>query len=93
MDPYKIIVRPLITEKGTSLNEELNQYPFEVHAGANKAEIAAAVKQIYGVRVVNVRTMNRKGKVRHTRTRKVGHTSGFKRAVVTLHAEDHIDLF
>jgi len=45
------------------------------------------------VRVVNVRTMNRKGKVRHTRTRKVGHTRSFKRAVVTLHEEDHIDLF
>jgi len=35
MDPYKIIVRPMITEKGTSLNEALNQYPFEVHADAN----------------------------------------------------------
>ena len=93
MDPYKIILRPLITEKGTSLNEELNQYPFEVHVDANKNEIAAAVKQIYGVRVVNVRTMNRKGKVRRTRYKKFGRTRNTKRAVVTLHAEDHIDLF
>ena len=58
MDPYKIIVRPLITEKGTSLNEDLNQYAFEVHEDANKLQVAEAVKSIYGVRVVSVRTMN-----------------------------------
>ena len=40
MDPYKIVIRPLITEKGTSLNEEQNQYPFEVSLGANKFQVA-----------------------------------------------------
>jgi large subunit ribosomal protein L23 len=92
MDPYKIIVRPLITEKGTSLNEALNQYAFEVHGDANKLEVAEAVKAIYGVRVTSVRTMNRKGKVRRYGA-KTGRTRGSKRAIVTLHAEDHIDLF
>ena len=92
MDPYKIILRPLITEKGTSLNEKLNQYAFEVHLDANKLQIAEAVKLIYGVRVVNVRTMNRKGKMRRYRY-KTGRTRSSKKAVVTLFTEDHIDLF
>ena len=92
MDPYKIVLRPLITEKGTNLNEQLNQYPFEVHPDANKIQIAEAVKAIYGVRVVNVRTMQQKGKARRYRF-KVGRTRRRKKAVVTLHEEDRIDLF
>jgi large subunit ribosomal protein L23 len=92
MDPYKIVIRPLITEKGTSLNEEKNQYPFEVHLDANKIQVAEAVKAIYGVRVVKVRTMNHKGKAKRFRY-SVGRTKQTKKAVVTLHEEDRIDLF
>ena len=92
MDAYKIVIRPLITEKGTALNEGLNQYPFEVHPDANKFQVAQAVRAIYGVRVVNVRTMNYKGKARRFRFAK-GRTRQRKKAVVTLHDEDRIDLF
>jgi len=92
MDPYKIVIRPLITEKGTGLNERLNQYPFEVHPDANKFQIAEAVKRIYGVRVAKVRTMNHKGKARRFRFAR-GRTRQSKKAVVTLHDEDRIDLF
>jgi large subunit ribosomal protein L23 len=92
MDPYKIVIRPLITEKGTTLNEQLNQYPFEVHLEANKIQIARAVGRIYGVRVVKVRTMTHKGKARRFRFAR-GRTRRSKKAVVTLHDEDRIDLF
>ena len=92
MDPYKIVIRPLITEKGTDLNEQLNQYPFEVQVGANKFQVAEAVKRIYGVRVTNVRTMLHKGKARRFRFSR-GRTRQSKKAIVTLHEEDHIDLF
>jgi len=92
MDAYKVVIRPLITEKGTSLNEGLNQYPFEVHPGANKFQIAEAIKRIYGVRVTKVRTMNHKGKARRFRFA-TGRTRRRKKAVVTLHEEDRIDLF
>jgi large subunit ribosomal protein L23 len=92
MDPYKTIIRPLITEKGTGLNEGLNQYLFEVNPDANKLQVAEAVKAIYGVRVVNVRTLNQRGKMRRYRF-KTGRTRTKKKAVVTLHEEDRIDLF
>ena len=92
MDPYQVIIKPLITEKGTLMNEELNQYPFQVHTGANKQQIKEAVEKIYEVRVSKVRTMSRKGKQRRYRY-KTGRTVAHKRAVVTLHPDDHIDLF
>ena len=92
MDPYKTIIRPVVTEKGTILNEDLNQYLFEVSPDSNKFQIAEAVKAIYGVRVVRVRTINQRGKPRRFRLR-TGRTRDRKKAVVTLHDEDRIDLF
>jgi large subunit ribosomal protein L23 len=92
MDPYQVVIKPLITEKGTSQNEALNQYAFHVHNRANKQQIREAVEKIYEVRVLKVRTMKRRGKVRRYRYTH-GRTAGLKKAVVTLHAEDHIDLF
>jgi large subunit ribosomal protein L23 len=91
MDPYQVVIKPLITEKGTAQNE-VNQYAFHVHHGANKQQIREAVEKIYEVRVVKVRTMKRRGKVRRYRYTH-GRTAGMKKAVVTLHPEDHIDLF
>jgi large subunit ribosomal protein L23 len=91
MDPYQVVIKPLITEKGTAQNEE-NQYAFHVHGRANKQQIREAVEKIYEVRVVKVRTMKRQGKTRRYRYT-VGRTAAMKKAVVTLHADDHIDLF
>jgi large subunit ribosomal protein L23 len=92
MDPYQVVIKPLITEKGTTQNEELNQYAFHVHNRANKQQIREAVEKIYEVRVLKVRTMKRLGKMRRYRHTQ-GRTKGMKKAVVTLHSEDHIDLF
>ena len=92
MDPYQVVIKPLITEKGTSQNEDLNQYPFQVHHDANKQQIREAIEKIYEVRVLKVRTMKRLGKMRRYRYTS-GRTAGMKKAVVTLHPEDHIDLF
>ena len=92
MDAYQVVVRPLITEQGTHQAQVMRAYPFQVHAQANKAEIKLAVEKIYGVRVIDVRTANRKGKPRRR-----GYTSGttahWKKAVVVLHEDDRIDLF
>ena len=92
MDWHQVIIRPLVTEKGTRSSTTRNAYPFEVHPEANKLEIKNAVQQIYKVRVRDVRTANVKGKPRRTRF-KVGLTSHWKKAVVVLDPEDHIDLF
>jgi large subunit ribosomal protein L23 len=92
MDPYQVVIKPLITEKGTAQNEQLNQYAFQVHPNANKVQIREAVQMIYQVRVEKVRTLKRRGKVRRYRYTH-GRTTGMKKAVVTLHPDDHIDLF
>jgi len=89
-DNYQIILRPLITEKGVAAATERNQYPFEVHVNANKAEIKRAVQDIFSVRVKRVRTMVRRGKPRRVRYRK-GVTRQWKRAIVTLAPGDAIE--
>lgn len=90
-----ILVKPLITEKNTLLQEQQNQYVFEVAAEANKIEIAKAVEKKFKVRVTDVRTIVQKGKKKAHMTKR-GRFSGYradrKKAIVTLHKEDKIDL-
>ena len=91
-DIYGVIIRPLVTEKGTHHAQTRNAYAFEVSAEANKAQVKQAVEKIYQVKVKLVRTANRKGKPRRTGL-KYGTTSHWKKAVVVLHPDYHIDLF
>ncbi len=86
MNPYKIILRPVITEKNTRLNEQ-GQYTFEVAQEANKIEIKKAIEEIFGVTVKSVNTLNQRGKLRQRRTKTGlirGYNSDRKKAVVTL---------
>jgi len=92
MDWHQVVIRPLVTEKGTRTSATLNAYPFQVHPEANKFEIKNAIERIYNVKVREVRTANRKGKPRRTRFKR-GLTSHWKRAVVVLDPDFHIDLF
>ncbi len=87
-----IIKQILLTEKGTRLSEEQNKFLFRVAITANKVEIKRAVEELFNVRVMAVNTMRRKGKKKRERTAHSGTTSAWKRAVVTLHAEDSINL-
>ena len=92
LEPHQIIVRPLITEKGTHQSTRYNTYAFMVNPLANKTQIQHAVEELFGVRVTVVRTMNRMGK--KTRFRNVeGERSTWKRALVSLHEEDRIEFF
>lgn len=91
-DIYGVVIRPLVTEKGTHQSQTRNAYAFEVAAEANKAQIKQAVEKIYNVKVLAVRTANRKGKPRRQRFQ-YGTTRHWKKAVVVLHADYHIDLF
>ena len=97
MDIYHTIVRPLVTEKGshqasTGTDRRGGAYSFEVHPLANKSQIKSAVEKIYNVKVLDVRTSNKSGKVRRFRY-KIGRTRKTKKAVVVLHPDSHIDLF
>ena len=92
MDNYNVIIRPLVTEQGMHFANTKGVYSFEVNKKANKYEIRNAVEKIYSVKVCKVRTANRKGKYRR-RGRTFGRTSSWKKAVVFLEPEYHIDLF
>jgi len=92
LDDYNVIIRPLITEQGTHLASTKGAYSFEVNKKANKIQIKIAVEKIYGVKVSKVRTANRRGKHRR-RGRAFGMTASWKKAVVFLEPDYHIDLF
>ena len=83
MTPYEILKRPLITEKSTIEKEKSNQLVFEVDRGANKVEIRRAVEQLFGVKVLGVRTLQMKGKVKRF-GRVLGKRRGWKKAIVAL---------
>src|SRR5262245_48852205 len=86
LEPYQIVLRPLVTEKGTHQSTRHNAYSFEVHTAATKTQIKAAIQELFPVRVLAVRTQNRAGKQRRYRAR-VGRLVGWKKAIVELHPE------
>jgi len=92
VDDYNIIIRPLITEQGVHLANTKGAYPFQVNRKANKTQIKNAVEKIYAVKVHKVRTANQRGKPRR-RGRIFGQTESWKKAVVFLEPDYHIDLF
>lgn len=92
LTPQQIVLRPLVTEKGTHKATRYNSYSFEVNRLAGKDDIRKAVEELFDVKVLNVRTQNRKGKPRRTRFR-WGQTKAWKKAIVTLDPEHKIDFF
>jgi large subunit ribosomal protein L23 len=70
----------------------LNKYCFQVAQSANKQQIKQAIEEIFSVAVVNVHTMNVRGKLRR-RGQKLGYTSDWKKAIVTLAEGNRIELF
>ena len=90
-----VLVRPLVTEKVSSLNEE-GRYGFIVAKDANKIQIKQAVETIYGVTVEDVNTMRYQGKKksRYTKSGVIsGRTPSFKKAIVKVADGDVIDFY
>ena len=105
LEPHQVILRPLVTEKATHLANpparydaqgdavtRVPAYTFEVHAQANKTDIKQAIETLFSVEVADVRTQNRRGKLRRYRN-KQGRTRGWKKAIVTLKGDHRIDFF
>jgi large subunit ribosomal protein L23 len=84
--------KPLITEKSTIQKETMNQLTFEVDRRANKVEIRRAVEKVLNVRVVDVRTIQMKGKVKRF-GRVQGKRRNWKKALVTLAPGEHVEFF
>ena len=92
MDKTNVIIKPLVTEKTTHQQATRNSYAFEVRSTATKPQIKHAVESLYEVKVLEVRTMVRKGKPRKSR-HKIIHTGKWKRALVVLAEESRIEIF
>ena len=88
---HDIIIRPIITEKSSSLMA-LNKYTSEVHKTANKIQIRNAVEEVFNVKVAGVNTINVKGKMRRRGIAK-GYTRSWKKAIVALKPDQHIEFF
>jgi len=87
----QVIIRPVISEKSYALLAA-NKYTFRVIDKANKTQVRQAVEEIFGVRVRGVSTANVKPKPKR-RGSSSGKRRQWKKAVVTLHPEDSIELF
>ena len=94
-----IILRPILSEKGTMLGETLNKYVFQVEKQCNKLEIKEAIEEKFKVKIKKVATMNLKGKNKNMTIKSNGHilrTSGnqssWKKAIVTLGEGSSIDM-
>jgi len=87
---YDVILSPVITEKAT-LASEKNQVVFKVARTATKPQIKEAVEKLFDVKVKNVNTLIRKGKIKAFRG-SIGEQSDVKQAIVTLEEGHRIDV-
>jgi large subunit ribosomal protein L23 len=91
-DLSRVITSPLITEKGTLVNERGNQFVFRVRREATKHDVRRAVETLFKVKVEQVRTLNYLGKMRRV-GRWRGQRPNWKKAYVTLAEGQRIDFF
>ena len=94
-----IILKPILSEKGTMLGEALNKYVFQVEKQCNKLEIKEAIEVKFKVKIKKVATMNFKGKNKNVTIKSNGHIlrtrgnkSSWKKAIVTLEAGSSINM-
>jgi len=90
-NPYEVLIKPIITEKSSSLMAE-GKYTFRVMKAANKIEIKHAVEAIFKVDVTDVRTMNMPGKLKR-QGKTQGMTPAWKKAIVTLKSGQSLPIF
>jgi large subunit ribosomal protein L23 len=91
MNARSVIVRPVVSEKSYALLAA-NKYTFRVHERANKTQVRQAIEEIFDVRVQGVRTAWVKPKPKRRGLTK-GMSRRWKKAIVTLHPDDSIELF
>ncbi len=92
MNIKDIILRPILTEKTTNLTKE-NFYSFEVNVKANKSQIKNAVEKIFNVKVLEIKTHIRKGKIKRTGRRMMSKKIANKKIAFIKLKEGKIDIF
>ncbi len=91
MHLYEIIKRPITTEKSNRVKDDMRKYTFQVDLRANKNQIREAVEAAFNVQVMSVNVMRTSRKRRHY-GRRVSYTVPWKKAIVTIRADQRIDL-
>ena len=91
MEHADVLLRPLVTEKSTTLGEG-GQYVFEVHAGASKLDVAHAIEAMFHVEVMRVNVLNLRGKPRRF-GRFTGRRPDRRKAIVRLREGHTINIF
>jgi large subunit ribosomal protein L23 len=91
-DIYQVIKNVRLSEKATVLQETNNEYVFQVDRKANKLEIKQAIEQLFGKKVIGVRTCNYDGKLKRRRRADAGRTAHWKKAIVRLKEGETLDL-
>ena len=91
MNARDVIIRPIVTEKSMKLNDQDNKITFEVAKGANKTQVAMAVKEIYNITPVKVNIVNVRPKTKRM-GRYVGKTNAVRKAIVKLPEGQEITL-
>ena len=89
---YRVINKPLVTEKGTTMLNEDNWVTFKVHMDANKIQIREAIQKLFSVSVLRVNTQIVRG-ARKRFGKTMGHTKAWKKAMVQLKEGDKIEIF
>jgi len=92
MDMYQVVIKPLVTEKGTTMLSEGNWVTFRVHPDANKIEVREAIQKIFSVSVLQVNTQIVRGKRRRF-GKTMGQSKAWKKAMVRLKEGDKIEIF
>mgnify|MGYP006103922949 FL=1 len=92
MDMYQVVIKPLVTEKGTMMLSEGNWVTFRVHPDANKIEVREAIQKIFSVSVLQVNTQVVRGKRRRF-GKTMGQSKTWKKAMVRLKEGDKIEIF
>ncbi|HEX5481284.1 MAG TPA: 50S ribosomal protein L23 [Terriglobia bacterium] len=88
-NPYQILRKAIITEKGLLVKEQSRTLVFRVDSSANKSEIKTAVQEAFKVKVESVRTAIFQGKMRR-RGRTSGYRQDWKKAYIKLRPGEKI---
>jgi large subunit ribosomal protein L23 len=92
MEHTQVIIRPVVSEKSYVLSAA-DRYTFRVHRDAHKTQIRQAVEALFGVHVVEVRTMSVKSKPKRRGNTAKGRTREWKKAIVQIRAGESIPIF
>ena len=93
MNPYDVLVKPLLSEKSNRERENAGKYTFEIRKDATKTDVKAAVEKMFEVKVAGVTTSNNRGKYRRRGAHWSNRPASSKKAVVTLVDGAKIPLF